>query len=73
MFIVLYFHLVYIPVVCHLEDSGKWPDSVDAIQNIKTAFYIKISELLKKQFKIPSVPTEKYLDILQVSLVVMSS
>ncbi|PIK61546.1 hypothetical protein BSL78_01559 [Apostichopus japonicus] len=52
-------------VVCHLEDSGKWPDSVDAIQNIKTAFYIKISELLKKQFKIPSVPTEKFLDILQ--------
>lgn len=52
-------------VVCQLEDSGKWPDSVPAIQKIKTAFYIKIAELLKKQFRISSVPTEKFLDVLQ--------
>lgn len=52
-------------VICHLESSGKWPDTVEAIQKIKTAFYIKISELLQRQYKVISSPTEQFLDVLQ--------
>lgn len=34
-------------VTLHFEASAKWPDDFDAIQHVKTAFYLKISELLK--------------------------
>lgn len=33
-------------VTLHFETSAKWPDDFNAIQDVKTAFYLKIAELL---------------------------
>jgi len=52
--------------VCQLESSGKWPDEVGAIQQIKAAFYIKISELLSRDHALISSPTFDHLDVLKV-------
>eukprot|EP00731_Ephydatia_muelleri_P016799 Em0009g1223a len=56
----------YVPaleVICQLEASGKWPDELDAIGKIKTAFYIKMHKLLG-QSSVLSSPTVDYIDIL---------
>lgn len=53
-------------VVCQLESSSKWPDEVEAIQQIKTAFYIKMSELIGRDHSVVSSPTFSHLDILKV-------
>lgn len=53
-------------VVCQLEASGKWPDEVEAIQQIKAAFYVKMSELLNKDHSLVSSPTLGHLDVLKV-------
>jgi len=55
-------------VVCQLESSGKWPDEVEAIQQIKTAFYVKMSELLSRDQSVLCSPTFHYLDILKVGV-----
>lgn len=52
-------------VVCQLESSSKWPDEVEAIQQIKTAFYIKMSELIGRDHSVVSSPTFSHLDILK--------
>ncbi|XP_062516518.1 nucleolar protein 6-like isoform X2 [Corticium candelabrum] len=46
-------------VVCHLEGSGKWPDDITALQKIKTAFYLKLAELLQKKCRLTAIPTEQ--------------
>jgi hypothetical protein len=33
-------------VTLHFETSAKWPDDFNAIQDVKTAFYLKIADLL---------------------------
>jgi len=53
-------------VVCQLESSGKWPDEVEAIQQMKAAFYVKMSELLSKDRSLLCSPTFHYLDVLKV-------
>ena len=53
-------------MVCQLESSGKWPDEVEAIQQIKAAFYVKMSELLGKDHSLVSSPTFYHLDVLKV-------
>ena len=53
-------------MVCQLESSGKWPDEVKAIQQIKAAFYVKMSELLSKDHSLLCSPTFRYLDVLKV-------
>ena len=55
-------------MVCQLESSGKWPDEVEAIKQIKAAFYVKMSELLSGEHSLLSSPTFDYLDILKVIL-----
>ena len=55
------------PVICQLEASGKWPDELDAIGKIKTAFYIKMHKLLG-QSSVLSSPTVDYIDILMVCM-----
>ena len=60
-------------MVCQLESSGKWPDEVEAIQQIKAAFYIKISELLSRDQSLLCSPTFHYLDILKVACYVYLS
>lgn len=36
-------------VVIEFESSGRWPDDLDAIAQMKLAFYIRIAELITKQ------------------------
>lgn len=49
-----------------LESSGKWPDDVEAVGKLKTAFLIKIVELLKQQFQIFAVARDSCALIFQV-------
>lgn len=37
-----------IEATLHFETSAKWPDDFEAIQHVKTAFYLKIAELLQE-------------------------
>ena len=58
-------HTHTLPVICQLEASGKWPDELEAIRKIKTAFYIKMHKLLG-QGGVMSSPTVDCIDILMV-------
>lgn len=44
-----------IDVIIQLERSSKWPDDLEAMQKVKLAFYLKISEELKSTAGIHSV------------------
>ena len=57
------------PVICQLEASGKWPDELDAVGKIKSAFYIKMHKLLGQRCVLSS-PTVDYIDILMVCVCV---
>jgi len=35
-------------VICILEGSGKWPDSIEAIRRLKAAYYLSLSQALSK-------------------------
>ncbi|KAI8923033.1 Nrap protein [Entophlyctis helioformis] len=39
-----------LPVVIEFESSGRWPDELRAIQNMKRAFYIRIGQQLEAKF-----------------------
>ena len=52
--------------MCQLEASGKWPDKLDAVAEIKTAFVIHISRLLRDQCHLVTAPSRQYLDVLKV-------
>ena len=56
--------MCYFLVVCVLEGSGKWPDSIDAIRRLKAAYYLALSEALRKTA--PSVLSAAYTDYLEV-------
>ena len=58
-------------VVCQLEASGKWPDKLDAIDKIKTAFLIHIGRLLRDQCHLVTAPSRQYLDVLKVSWLII--
>ncbi|KAI9319103.1 Nrap protein [Dichotomocladium elegans] len=38
-----------INVIVQLERSSKWPDDIVALQKVKFAFYLKLTEILRKQ------------------------
>ncbi|KAI7906247.1 Nrap protein [Cokeromyces recurvatus] len=44
-----------IDVVVHIERSAKFPDDLNALQKVKHAFYLKMSEELKSRFQVDSV------------------
>ncbi|KAI9482662.1 MAG: Nrap protein [Benjaminiella poitrasii] len=44
-----------IDVVVHLERSTKFPDDLSALQKVKHAFYLKMSEELKSRFQVDSI------------------
>ncbi|KAI6661094.1 Nucleolar protein 6 [Oopsacas minuta] len=48
--------------VLNLAISGKWPDELEAIWRVKTAFYLELYHQLKKQL-ILSLPTRFFLDV----------
>jgi len=51
-------------VVCILEGSGKWPDSIDAIRRLKAAYYLSLSRALSKTA--PNVLSAAYTDFLEI-------
>ena len=51
-----------------MESSGKWPEEMNAIDKVKTAFYVHMAKALKEKKGIVASPTEDYLDILKVRL-----
>ena len=55
-------------VIIQLESSGKWPNDVTAIRSMETLFYLAIHRDLSKQYKLVSVPTERFIDIFKVSV-----
>eukprot|EP01083_Nonionella_stella_P148184 468683_1 len=52
-----------IEVVVEFEAHNKWPEDFNAIQRIKTAFYVKFAESLQNQFSIPSAMAADFLDV----------
>ena len=48
--------------VLNLSISGKWPDELEAIWRVKTAFYLELSRQLKR-LSILSLPTRFFLDV----------
>lgn len=52
-----------ITVICHMEGSGKWPHDHLAIRHIRTAFHIRLGELLKKQHDYTCRPCPTHLDV----------
>ncbi|XP_072520710.1 nucleolar protein 6 [Salminus brasiliensis] len=63
-------HLITpIKVICHMEGSGKWPNNRLAIRHIKTAFHLRLGELLKQQHDYMFRPTPSHLDVWKDGLV----
>ncbi|XP_054710530.1 nucleolar protein 6-like [Uloborus diversus] len=52
-------------VVVGFEGSGKWPDDLEAIKRVKTAFLIKIAETLKAKYSLTAVPFMTHVDVLK--------
>ncbi|XP_041464696.1 nucleolar protein 6-like [Lytechinus variegatus] len=48
-------------VVCHLESSGRWPDDLEAIHHIKTAFHLKMADMLGKQCQLVTMATANHI------------
>ena len=53
-------------MVCQLELSGKWPDEEEAVEGIKTAFYIHLARAFQEQQGGVASPTPHYLDVFKV-------
>ena len=52
-----------------MESSGKWPDELAAISQVKTAFYCAMAEQLGSECKLLTSPTTDYLDVLKSGFV----
>ncbi|XP_010776963.1 nucleolar protein 6 [Notothenia coriiceps] len=62
-------YITPITVICHMEGSGKWPHDRLAIRHIRTAFHIRMGELLKKHHNYTCKPCPTHLDVLKDGLV----
>jgi len=58
-----------IPVVVQFESSTKWPDDLLAIARIKTAFYLRMANLLESTHKVSSCCANNFLDVAVQGLV----
>lgn len=58
--------ITFLLVVIQMETSGKWPEDPSSINDIKTAFYLAISQSLQKIYHIICAPTKEYIDIFKV-------
>ncbi|XP_078077355.1 nucleolar protein 6 [Mustelus asterias] len=57
---------VYVPalkVICHMEGSGKWPQTKEAVQRVKAAFHIRLADLLHQQHQLTSQPSATHVDV----------
>jgi U3 small nucleolar RNA-associated protein 22 len=52
-----------IELVFAFSTSSKWPDNLNAIARVKTAFYLKIGALLMNKFAFPTTVTAYYVDV----------
>lgn len=59
---VLPHYIAPVQYVIHLSLHSKWPNDLEATRHIKTAFLLKISELLQP-FNIKTNVTREYLDV----------
>lgn len=50
-------------VLVQMEGSGKWPDHPEAIQGVKSAFYIKMAEAVEKELKCAARVSRGFVDI----------
>ncbi|XP_023257306.1 nucleolar protein 6 [Seriola lalandi dorsalis] len=62
-------YITPITVICHMEGSGKWPHDRLAIRHIRTAFHIRVGELLKKHHNYTCRPCPTHLDVWKDGLV----
>ncbi|KAK5871329.1 hypothetical protein PBY51_004214 [Eleginops maclovinus] len=62
-------YITPIKVICHMEGSGKWPHDRLAIRYIRTAFHIRMGELLKKHHNYTCKPCPTHLDVWKDGLV----
>lgn len=51
-----------IDVVLQFESSGKWPDDLAAVQNVKQAFLLKVAEQLKDKAGVESTVVDEVLE-----------
>lgn len=58
-----------IEATLQLSTSGKWPDELEAIRKMKTAFHIQIAECLRKQHQLKVQANPCYVDVMQVSMI----
>ena len=58
--------LLYSTVILMLEGSGKWPEDVQAIRRIKTAFLLQVAEQLNNVSGVLAVPKVEHIDVLLV-------
>lgn len=51
-------------MLIQFEGSGKWPQDVEALRRLKTAFYIKLGKLLQRQYSHTTVINPDHIDVL---------
>lgn len=49
--------------ILQLEHSSKWPNNLEALRHIKTAFYLEISKMLSEHHQIISQVTSQFLEV----------
>lgn len=55
--------VVALDVVITLQSSARWPDDLEAIRKTKTAFYLRIADVLRKSKGLRSVASRDCLDV----------
>ena len=58
-----YKYVFPLKLIIQFESSGSWPSDLHAIRNLKTAFYLQLSNLLSNQFHIRCIPHLNHLNV----------
>ncbi|XP_033928968.1 nucleolar protein 6 [Melopsittacus undulatus] len=56
-------YITPLKMICHMEGSGQWPQSKDAIKRIKAAFHLQLAELLQQQHQLVCRPAVTHTDV----------
>jgi len=51
--------------IVQFESCGKWPDEINAVQQIRSAFHNQLAQCIQSQLKLVAVPTPAYVDVLK--------
>lgn len=64
------YHLLQIIIydlgILQFASSGKWPNDLQAVKRMITAFYINLAARLNKEYNLISQPFINYIDIMKV-------